>query len=54
MSNYTPKLDDCRSRLLDAEALLHHLSKPEYLNSLLEACSSEVTIGAIVEKAGIW
>lgn len=51
MNKFSNRLTDCRSRLLDAEAILHHLHKPENLNHLLEECSPEVTLGAMIDKA---
>ncbi len=48
MYKLSNRLTDCRSRLLDAEALLNFIRKPEYLNTLLEADSQEVTVGAMV------
>lgn len=51
MNNLSNRLTDCRSRLLDAEALLHHLHKPENLNDLLESDSPEITLGAMIDKA---
>ena len=51
MNKFSNRLTDCRSRLLDAEAILHHLHKPENLAHLLEECSPEVTLGAMIDKA---
>ncbi|WP_286749427.1 hypothetical protein [Marinobacter sp. UBA2688] len=51
MNKFSNRLTDCRSRLLDAEAILHHLHNPENLNHLLEECSPEVTLGAMIDKA---
>lgn len=51
MNKFSNKLDDMRARLLDAEAILHHLHKPENLNHLLDECSPEVTLGAMIDKA---
>ena len=51
MNKFSNRLTDCRSRLLDAEALLNHLHKPENLNNLLENDSPEVTLGALIDKA---
>lgn len=50
-NKFSNRLTDCRSRLLDAEAILHHLHKPENLAHLLEECSPEVTLGAMIDKA---
>ena len=51
MNKFSNRLTDCRSRLLDAEAILNHLHHPENLHHLLENCSPEVTIGAMIDKA---
>ncbi len=51
MKEFSDRLTDARSRLFDAEALLHHLHKPENLNNLLENDSPEVTLGAMIDKA---
>ncbi|MBY5961724.1 hypothetical protein [Marinobacter nauticus] len=51
MQKLSNHLTDCRSRLLDADALLNHLSKPENLEHLLSSDSPEVTLGALIERA---
>ncbi|MCP4063712.1 MAG: hypothetical protein GY740_10730 [Gammaproteobacteria bacterium] len=50
-NKFSDRLTNCRSRLLDGEAILHHLHKPENLAHLLEECSPEVTLGAMIDKA---
>lgn len=51
MNKFSNPLTDRRSRLLDAEALLHHLQNRENLNNLLENDSPEVTLGAMIDKS---
>lgn len=51
MQNFSNHLINCRSRLLDADALLNHLRKPENLEHLLNSDSPEVTLGALIERS---
>ncbi len=51
-NKYSNRLTEVRSRLLEAEALLNFMRKPEYLNTLLEADSPDVVIGAMLDK--VW
>ncbi len=50
-NKFSDRLTNCRSRLLDGEAILNYLHKPENLNNLLEECSPEVTLAAMIDKA---
>ncbi|WP_396623189.1 hypothetical protein [Marinobacter sp. W-8] len=50
MQKLSNHLTDCRSRLLDADALLNYLRKPENLNHMLESDSPEVTLAAMIER----
>ncbi|MEC9385451.1 MAG: hypothetical protein VX393_03580 [Pseudomonadota bacterium] len=50
MSEFSNCLTDCRSRLLDADALLNYLHKPENLNHMLESDSPEVTLAAMIDR----
>lgn len=49
-NEFSNRLTDCRSRLLDADALLNYLRKPENLNHMLESDSPEVTLAAMIER----
>lgn len=49
-NEFSNRLTDCRSRLLDADALLNYLHKPENLNHMLESDSPEVTLAAMIER----
>jgi hypothetical protein len=50
-NSYTAKMTDMRSQMLDAEALLNFMRKPENLQNLLENDSPEVVIRALLDRA---
>jgi hypothetical protein len=50
-NSYSAKMEDMRSRMLDAEAILHFMRKPEHIQNLLEGDSPDVVIGALMERA---
>lgn len=49
--NFSNRLTDCRSRLLDAEATLNFLRNRENLNNLLEHDSPDVVLEALIDQA---
>lgn len=51
MNNFSNRLNDCRSRLLDAEATLNFMRSRENLNNLLEHDSPDVVVGAMIDQA---
>ncbi|MDS1310499.1 hypothetical protein [Marinobacter xiaoshiensis] len=51
MNKYSDQLSIIQTSLFEAEALLNFMRKPEYLNTLLEADSPDIVLGAMLEKA---
>jgi len=50
-NSYSAKMEDMRSQMLDAEALLNFMRKPENLQNMLEGDSPDIVIGALMERA---
>lgn len=51
MNKFSNRLNDCRSRLLDAEATLNFMRSRENLNNLLDHDSPDVVVGAMIDQA---